>query len=254
MHAPHTAFPSPFPSIDYGSRLRAGVLVPSGNSVAEPESRAMLPPEVSLLVTRLTLRGSSRPELMRMLDQLEAAATLLADADVDVIVFHCTAVSTFAPDMAEGIRDRITKATGKRCFTTADAILGAFSKLGTKRLSLLTPYIDEVHQREIDYLKAKGFAVEGSANLGIDTNAKMSELRPETILDWAQQHVSDAADACFLSCTAIKSAPVIAELERRSGKPVVTSNQAMIWHLLRSSGITEPVSGFGMLFDGAARS
>lgn len=119
MPTPHPTFPA----IDYGSRLRAGALIPSGNSVAEPELRAMLPPEASLLVTRLPLRGSSRAELMRMLDQLEAAAGLLADAAVEVIVFHCTAVSTFAPDMAEAIRERIEKSTGKKCFTTADAVL-----------------------------------------------------------------------------------------------------------------------------------
>ena len=68
--------PAP-PDIDYGSRLRVGVLIPSGNSVAEPEIRAMLPRDVSMLVTRLSLRGSSRAELMRMLDQLEAASELL---------------------------------------------------------------------------------------------------------------------------------------------------------------------------------
>lgn len=242
----------PFAAIDYGSRLRAGVLIPSGNSVAEPELRAMLPPEVSMLVTRLPLRGSSRAELMRMLDQLEPAAALLADANVDVVVFHCTAVSTFAPDMAEGIRERMAKATGKRCFTTADAVLRALSKLDARRVSLLTPYIDEVHRREIDFLLANGFQVDGGANLGIDTNAQMSELEPEAILDWAQRNVSATADVCFLSCTAIKSAPVIAELERRCRKPVVTSNQGMIWHLLRSCEIAEPVTGFGMLFDGTS--
>ena len=189
-----------------------------------------------------------------MLDQLEAAATLLADAEVGVVVFHCTAVSTFAPDMAVGIRDRIARATGKKCFTTADAVLGALSKLGARRISLLTPYIDEVHRREIDFLKANGFEVEGDANLGIDTNAQMSQLEPQAILDWAQRNISEAADVCFLSCTAIKSAPVIAELERHCRKPVVTSNQGMIWHLLRSSGIAASVPGFGMLFDRIATS
>src|SRR5471030_2810839 len=110
--------PASFPAIDYRSRLRAGVLIPSGNSVAEPELRAMLPAQASMLVTRLPLRGSSRAELMRMLDDLEAASRLLADANVEVIAFHCTAVSTFAPDMAAGIRQRIENATGKKCFTT----------------------------------------------------------------------------------------------------------------------------------------
>jgi maleate isomerase len=243
--------PPSLPLIDYGSRLRAGVLIPSGNSVAEPELRAMLPQDVSMLVTRLPLRGSSRAELMRMLDDLETASGLLADAAVEVIVFHCTAVSTFAPDMAEGIRQRIEKATGKKCFTTADAVLRALSKLRAKRVSLLTPYINEVHLREIEYLEASGFHVEGGANLGLDTNVQMSELEPEAILDWAQRNVSDACDVCFLSCTAIKSAPVISALERGCGKPVITSNQCMAWHLLRSGNISAPVTGFGMLFDHA---
>jgi maleate isomerase len=131
-------------------------------------------------------------------------------------------------------------------------VLRALSKLDARRVSLLTPYIDEVHRREIDFLLANGFQVEGGANLGIDTNAQMSELEPEAILEWAQRNVSATADVCFLSCTAIKSAPVIAELERRCRKPVVTSNQGMIWHLLRSSEIAEPVTGFGMLFDGTS--
>ena len=120
---------SALPDIDYGSRLRAGVLIPSGSSVAEPEIRAMLPREVSMLVTRLSLRGSSKAELMRMLDQLEAASVLLADAEVDCIVFHCTAVSTFAPEWADGIHERIQAASGIKCFTTADAILEGLRRL-----------------------------------------------------------------------------------------------------------------------------
>src|SRR6202012_3366332 len=131
---------SALPDIDYGTRLRAGVLVPSGNSVAEPEIRAMLPRDISALVTRLSLRGSSKAELMRMLDQLEAASELLADAEVDCIVFHCTAVSTFAPELADGIREQIRSASHIKCFTTADAILEGLRQLKARRVSLLTPY------------------------------------------------------------------------------------------------------------------
>jgi maleate isomerase len=236
------------PPIDYGSRLRVGVLVPSGNSVAEPEIRAMLPPEVSMLVTRLALRGSSKPELMRMLDRLEAASELLADAEVDVIVFHCTAVSTFAPELAGGIRERIQSASGIKCFTTADAIIGALRCLNAVRVSLLTPYIEEVHARETAFLKANGFRVDGSACLGINTNTEMAGLSPEAILEWARDHLSPKADACLISCTAIKSAPAIAPLEQAARLPVLTSNQCMVWHLLRSNHIGTPVESFGRLF------
>jgi maleate isomerase len=236
------------PDIDYGARLRAGVLIPSGNSVAEPELRAMQVAGISLLVTRLALRGSSKPELMRMLDRLEAASELLADAQVACIVFHCTAVSTFAPDLAHGIRERIEAASRVRCFTTADAILAALAHLKAKKVALLTPYIDDVHRREIEFLQANAISVVGGANLGIDTNTEVAKLAPDTILDWASDKISPEADACLLSCTAMKSAPVIARLEARCGRPVVTSNQAMMWHLLRSNGIGDPVDGFGRLF------
>jgi maleate isomerase len=239
---------SALPDIDYGSRLRAGVLIPSGNSVAEPEICAMLPREVSMLVTRLSLRGSSKSELMQMLDQLEAASALLADAEVDCIVFHCTAVSTFAPELADGIRERIRAASRIKCFTTADAILEGLRRLKAKRVSLLTPYIDEVHAREIAFLEANGLEFGSCANLGINTNAGMATLKPEAILDWAMDKVDRRADACLISCTAIKSAPVIARLEQALGLPVLTSNQSMVWYLLRSNGIDGQVEGYGRLF------
>jgi len=97
-----------------------------------------------------------------MLDQLEAASRLLADAKVDVIVFHCTAVSTFAPDQAQGIRDRIERATKIRSFTTADAILKALTRLGAEKVALLTPYIDEVHAREMAFLQTNGFVAKAA--------------------------------------------------------------------------------------------
>ena len=75
----------------------------------------MLQGGVLMLVTRQPLLGSSRAELTGMLDQLEASARkLLADAKVEIIVFHCTEVSTFAPDLAQGIRESIEAATAVR--------------------------------------------------------------------------------------------------------------------------------------------
>jgi maleate isomerase len=70
----------------------------------------------------------------------------------------------------------------------------------------------------------------------------MAALKPETILDWAAANVGAALDACLISCTAIKSAPIIGRLEAKSAMPVLTSN------LLRSSGIDDDVANFGHLF------
>src|SRR5262249_26253306 len=162
-----------FPMIDYGDRARLGVLLPSGNSVAEAELQAMRPPGVGLNLTRLELRGSSEPELMRMIEALEPAARLLAGARVGRIAFHFTAVSTFAPELAGAIRARIEGATALPAFATSDAILAAFAALGARKALLVTPYIEPVHAREIAFLAAHGIATAGGSCMGVNTNAEM---------------------------------------------------------------------------------
>jgi maleate isomerase len=234
--------------ITYGTK-RLGVLVPSGNSIAETELRAMLPDDVTMLTTRLALRGSSETELMAMLTDLDNAASLLGHAEPDVIAFHCTAVSTFAPHLASEITARVTAATGRPAIATADAILAAFQLLGTKSVVLVTPYIQTVHQREIDYLAASGFTVVGGSCLGVNTNTEMARLTPAAIAAQAREAASGVvADACFISCTAIRSAGLIADLEATLGIPVITSNQVLAWHALRILGITDRIARFGRLF------
>ncbi len=234
--------------ITYGTK-RLGVLVPSGNSIAETELRAMLPGDVAMLTTRLALRGSSESELMAMLTDLDNAASLLGHAEPDVIALHCTAVSTFAPHLAGEITARITAATGRAAIATADAILAAFRLLGTKRVLLVTPYIQPVHQREIDYLSASGLTVVGGSCLGVDTNTEMARIAPEAIAVQAREAASGVvADACFISCTAIRSAGLIDDLEAVLGIPVITSNQVLAWHALRTLGVNARLAGFGRLF------
>ncbi|WP_431267612.1 maleate cis-trans isomerase family protein [Dankookia sp. P2] len=226
-------------TIDYGDRARIGLLVPSGNSVAEPEIHAMLPAGVVALVTRLALTGSSEAELEAMLDALEPASRLLADARPALIGFHCTAVSTFAPDRAGGIRSRIEAASGLPACSTADGILAALEVLRVRRLVLVTPYIEAVHAREVAWLAAHGIEVAGGSCLGVNTNGEMAHIPPAAIAGQARDAMSAApgAEACFVSCTAIRSAGLIDGLEAALGRPVITSNQVMAWHALRRLGI-----------------
>jgi maleate isomerase len=235
--------------IDYGARARIGLMVPSGNAICEAELHAMLPPGVVALITRLELRGSSEAELAKMLNRLEEAAGLLADARPALLGFHCTAVSTFAPDRAAEIPARITKASGLPAVTTADAILAALGALGAKRILLTTPYIAAVHEREIAFLAAHGCTVMGGDLMGINTNAEMAQIPPEAIAAQARgaARAAPGADACFISCTAIRSAGVIEALEAELGMPVITSNQVMAWHMLRRLGLQDQPKGFGRL-------
>ena len=57
-----------------------------------------------------------------------------------------------------------------------------------------------------------------------------------------------AADAVFVSCTALPALDVVAELEARLGKPVVTANQAALWMMRHFAGLTADPGGAGGLF------
>lgn len=236
-------------AIDYGDRGRIGLLVPSGNSIAEPEIHAMLPEGVTALVTRLALTGSSVAELEAMLDALEPAARLLADARPTLLAFHCTAVSTFAPDRAGGIRARIEAAAGLPACSTADGILAALAALRARRVLLVTPYIESVHAREVAWLGTNGIEAIGGSHLGVNTNTDMARIPPADIADQvrAAARAAPGAEACFISCTAIRSAGLVAPLEVELGIPVITSNQVMTWHALRLLGLADAPPGWGRL-------
>jgi maleate cis-trans isomerase len=233
--------------IDYGERLRIGMLVPSGNVIIEPQVNAMLPQGVALYATRLPLRGSSEGELLAMAQNVEEAARLLGHAGVGLIAFNCTAVSTYSKAMEAEIRQRIASATGLPALMTSAAIVEAFGILRARKVVLLTPYIPAVNTREVAFLRGEGLEVLSDTGLGLNTNSEMAMLEPEVWIDLARKRKDSRADAYLVSCTAVRSAEVIDPLELELGRPVLTSNQAITWHCLRTAGIQDRVRGFGAL-------
>jgi maleate isomerase len=233
--------------IDYGARLRIGMLVPSGNVIIEPQVNAMLPPGVALYATRLPLRGSAEAELLAMAENVEDAARLLAHARPGLIAFNCTAVSTYSKAMDADIERRIAAATGLPALMTSKAIVGALKAFKARKLVLLTPYIAEVNAREVRFLQGEGVEVLSETGLGLNTNTEMAQLEPDVWIELGRKHRDSRADAYLVSCTAVRSAEAIDGLERELGRPVVTSNQAIAWQCLRRGGVDDKVPGFGAL-------
>ena len=232
----------------YGWRMRLGMLLPSSNPVGEPEVAAMLPPGISLHTTRLKLAGSTAEELLAMTAKVEEGAALLADAGVDLIGFNCTAVSTFDEAMAENIRVRISAASAVPAISTADGILAGFKAFGAQRVVLLSPYIDAVNEREVAFLARHDIEVLGHSGLGLLEGQGMASIEPGEWYRRALAMRDSRADVYFISCTAIRVLPIIDLLERDLGKPVLTSNQALVWHALRTSGFRDAPPGLGTLF------
>lgn len=245
--APELEIPPPAPVIRIGWRLRLGVIQASVNTIAEPQMQAMLPDGVSMHTTRLGLVGSSEEELLGMADRLEEAATLLADADSDRILFHCTATTTYDPEMPDRLRERIAAVTGIPATTTSEAIVAALHALGARKVVLVTPYIKPINEREVAFLDHNGIVVLREHGLGLPGGRAFRQVEPGEWYRTIMANRDDDADAYFVSCANVRAAEIIETLERDLGRPVVTSNQAGIWRCLRQCGIDDPVPGFGAL-------
>lgn len=235
---------------DYGARLRAGVIVPGQNTVAEADLRALSPPGVALLTTRLALPGERPEQLRAMGEAAVSAASLLASAGPDVIVFHCTAASTVDPAAGERIPEAITRATGLPALSTAQALVAALRALHVRRLVMLTPYSASTNAAERRFLEHHGFELLDEE--GLDLTARgipMDTVPPQTWFERLAAMRRPDADGYLLSCTNIRALPAIASLERELGAPVVGSNTAMAWHLLRHAGLRDPVPGAGRLLE-----
>ncbi|WP_158940740.1 aspartate/glutamate racemase family protein [Burkholderia sp. S171] len=228
---------------------RIGLIVPSANVAAEPEIAAMLPPGVALYTTRLKLTGSSPADIQGMAARAGEGAELLADAKVDVIAFHCTAASAWSPNADHELTTMLVERSGVPATTTATALLNALAALEARSIVLVSPYVEEINAREIAFLRGRGISVLDQHGLGIADPHLMNRVDPQTWISLVEEHAHPDVDAYFISCAAIRTAGVIELLEKRLGKPVVTSNQVIAWESLRGIGIKSSVKGFGRLMD-----
>ena len=236
-------------------RTRIGVMVPSTNTTFEADFQLVAPRDVTIHGQRLWLTNDAAGEagMNRMNDEMEAGARYLATARVDVVAYGCTTGSFYrGPGRDREMLDVIERAAGVPAVAAAPAVVAALRFFGARRLSVATPYPDWNNARLRAYLEASGFEVlnlEGEPHAARSGNQGINDHDPEEVVAFASRVCRQEADALLCSCTAWRSVEAVAELERRTGKPVVTSNQASIWAAFRALGVPASIRGYGRLLE-----
>ena len=227
---------------------RIGLMVPSSNTTVEPEFYRALPRGVTLHTARLYLTRIAPESILKMVEDMETQAKLLASADVDVIVLGAT-----APSFLKGLgydRELICKiedATGKPATTTSTALVQALEHLGVKRVVLGSAYEDKVNEIARKFLEASGIDVVAMKGLSLVDNLVVGRLGPDSSYELGRSVDRSDAEALVLSCTNWRTMESIERLERDLGKPVVSTSQATIWAALRIVGYVDAIPGYGTL-------
>ena len=237
--------------------MRLGVLVPAGNPTIEPELYRMAPPDVTLHFARLesvagdpgATDGMARRTL-GYLDALPAAIQSLAALRPGVVVLAHTAVSYLTGFAGEpALLDRLAALSGARPLTAATAIVEALRHLGVRRIALATPYPDVIADAGRAWWTAAGLQI--VAHRGLEGVTNIYDETEERAYGLGRAADTEAAEAIVISGTGLPTAGIVERLERDLGKPVVTSQTAMLWRALRMLGTMAVVAGHGTLLRGA---
>ncbi len=227
---------------------RVGLLIPSSNSLIEPEYYAVMPRSVSVHFARLTMTEVSDAGLARQDEDVAAQSRLLASANVEVILFCLTAASFHKGlDYDADLKRRIEDHSGKPALTAARTIIDALNVLGVSRIALATPFVPEVTEASRRFLVDNGFDVVAAEGLAYVDNCSIALIDPETVRDLMRRVDSDAAEAIVVPGGNMACLSIAEAMEEELGKPVVTTNQAGIWALLRHLGGFDRLTGLGRL-------
>ena len=238
-----------------GAPLRIGMLTPSSNTVLEPYTAEILRPfgaEASVhfgrfRVTEISMSQGSQAQfdLAPVLD----AASLLADARVDVIAWNGTSSAWLGLERDVELCREIEAATGIAATTTMLAYDRLFRAAGVTRIALVTPYLGEVQERIVANYARQGITVVAERHLEDRGNFSFCEYTPEAIADCVRDVAAARPQMIAIVCTNFRGAPVVAALERECGIPIIDSVAITAFATARLVGLdTARITGWGRLF------
>ena len=211
--------------------LRIGLIVPSSNTVMEPDFHRHLGHAGLVSTARIFLESVTREAEIRMLEEdLPKAAELIRTTAPDVVVFGCTSAGSLgssAHDQAIG--ERIENLSGARAITVLQAVVSQLRNIGPRKLAVFTPYIEDLTRSVASSVAEAGFPPIKAAGMGIQVNLDIGRVTPEAIVAFVETQITGSSPDCiFLSCTNWRAIEAIEPLHKKLGIPVVSSNQAAI--------------------------
>jgi len=226
------------------TRVRIGVVVPFSNTNLESDMILLRPAEASLHFARAggyDLDATPDADQMRKfaLTSLETVIASLAAVRPHVILYGCTSATiSLGREFDIEFCQSIQRQCGAPAITAAGALVEALGDLGVKRLGFCSPYEESLNHMAMAILQSCGFEIVSSAYVGEDLgNYGQGALTPDEVMELGCRANDRGAEAVVISCTDVRAVETIEALERRIQKPVVTSNQALMFCAAKHLGL-----------------
>lgn len=227
-----------------------GIVVLQRDETLEAEFRGIFRDEgLGLFHTRIPSPEEVTPEtLIEMEANLPRALALLPVArPLDVAAYACTSGATFIGQhrISEIIRAVHPQAQPTDPIT---AVIAACRHLGVCRLGLLTPYVPDVSAGMQDLIGGHDIEITDFASFEQSDETVVARISPASVFEAiCKVGNSEDVDAVFASCTNLQTLSIIDAAEAQIGKPVITSNSALAWHIRKLANLPSLPDGPGQL-------
>ncbi|NOC82182.1 aspartate/glutamate racemase family protein [Ruegeria sp. HKCCD6428] len=213
-----------------------GLIVLQVDETIEPEfSKIFSDRKNPLYVTRIPSGIEVTPEsLAEMEEALPAAAGLLPSArPFRVVGYGCTSASSVIG--SERVEELVKQSCNTKEVTNPlRAATACAADLGVSRFAMLSPYIEEVNAPLRAAFSENGITMDVFGTFGQAEEAKVARISVQSVIEAATELGSDpSVEAVFISCTNLRTIEAIPEIRKRIGKPVLSSNQSLAWHMGR---------------------
>jgi maleate isomerase len=234
-----------------GAVARIGLIVLQTDQTIEDDFATLIRGDgVTRYHARIPNAMEVTPQTLRQMEQdMPVAAELLpAEFGFDAIGYGCTSGATMIGEdrVSEIIQQTHPNAKISSPITACKAALSA---LGLNRIALVTPYAPSVTSEMRHNLEAAGIHINAVASFNQSDDFVVARITSESILEAVLTiGARDDCDGVFVSCTSLRTLPVIAHAEAALGKPVISSNLALAWHLMRLANLSAKPANSGQLF------
>lgn len=231
-------------------RAKLGFVVLAMEQTVEDDAITLTPPGVGIHFSRIAMSNDATVETLgAMAPGITASASLLLpEAHLDVVCYTCNSGTMVIGEA--GVMAALAEAKPEAKATTVmTSVVRGLRAVGANRIVVATPYLDEVNDYVLAFLDERGFEVLDIQGLNIRENTDIDLVEPEFMREFARSLDRPEADAVFICCGALRTLDIVGALENDVGKPVVVSNQAMMWDCLRLAGIEDGAPGYGRLFE-----
>ena len=227
----------------YGSKGRIGLIVLDSDLTIEPDLRRLLPEDVEIHTARVIYpRRVTNENLTIASERAIAAVEQLLPIRPSAIAWACTSGSFVDGRQGnERLMSRLQAAAGRVPVTTANTALAASLKaLCVTHPMVGTPYSAEINERLLRFLVDHGQAPLGVTGLHADEldDYTLQDVDDDRLGLFIGQLAQTDSDAVVISCTGLATARLVPRLERKLGKPIVSSNLAILWHCWKLANIS----------------